>query len=96
MKIISNQQNCLNPPDISKSKPITVPNGEIGRLVAAAVVDEDFRKMLLTNPAAALESSYGGETFHLSDEEKDLVMSVKEPKSLPDFASQLAKNYQKN
>lgn len=62
---------------------------EFSRLMTAAVVNERFRKMLLRNPGLALASGYGGESFHLANEEKDRVASIRAT-SLADFANQLA------
>jgi len=80
---------------ISPSSPSLSPNGELSRLIAAAVVDQRFRELLLENPVAALESNYGSESFHLTPEEKALVLSIQCPTSLADFAEQLTKNYLK-
>lgn len=84
-RIIQNQ--------ITPSSPLSSPNGELSRLIAAAVVDRKFCELLLVNPAAALESSYGSESFNLTPEEKALVLSIQYPTSLADFAAQLTKNY---
>ena len=84
-KIIQNQ--------ISPSSTLSSPNGELSRLIAAAVVDRKFCELLLENPAVALESNYGGESFHLTHVEKELVLSVQYPTSLADFAAQLTNNY---
>jgi hypothetical protein len=79
------------------SSRITVsPNGELSRLISAAVVDRKFRELLLENPTVALESNYGREGFCLSSEEKDLVLSVQQPASLADFAMQIAESYAKS
>lgn len=67
----------------------------LSRLIAAAVVDKKFRELLLENPAAALESSYGGETFHLTEEEKALILPIRQASSLADFAMQILKNNHK-
>lgn len=70
-----------------------VPNGSMSRLMAAAVVDQQFCRALLANPMAAVERGFGNETFNLTPAEKKLVMSVKNPANLPDFARQLIRNY---
>lgn len=61
---------------------------ELSRLLTAAVVNRGFCKLLLTNPASALEKGYNGESFRLGREEHDLVLSI-HAKSLADFARQL-------
>jgi hypothetical protein len=62
--------------------------GGVSSLIAAAVVDSSFRELLLANPAYALETGYYGQFFRLSDEERQLVVSI-QATSLSDFASQL-------
>jgi hypothetical protein len=78
---------------VFKCMPIlqTVENTNVGgvsSLIAAAVVDSSFRELLLANPAYALEKGYYGQFFRLSDEERQLVESIRAT-SLSDFASQL-------
>jgi dihydrodipicolinate synthase/N-acetylneuraminate lyase len=67
------------------------PNGTLGRLIAAAVVDQEFRDLLLINSAAALAAGCNGESFHLTPEERELVVSIR-ASSLVDFAAQLIRN----
>ena len=66
-------------------------NGELSRLVTAAVVNRGFCDLLLTSPAAALAAGYSGESFHLAPEEWELVVSIR-ASSLTDFAIQLTEN----
>ena len=63
-------------------------HGEISRLLTAAVINEGFRKMLLTNPELALNRGYKGESFHLSKEERSRITSI-HATSLTDFAAQI-------
>jgi hypothetical protein len=77
-------------PSFSHSKPA---NGatfekESSRLLTAAVVNRRFRQMLLSNPAQALALGYGGEAFHMRNEEKARIASI-QASSLEDFAKQL-------
>jgi hypothetical protein len=71
--------------------PTSVPsNGkELSRLLTAAVVNQKFCKLLLTNPARALDAGYNGEAFRLATDEKDRILSIR-ANSLADFAMQLA------
>jgi hypothetical protein len=64
-------------------------HGEISRVLTAAVVNEGFRKMLLSNPEVALTKGYKGESFHLSTEEHSHLANI-HASSLTDFASQIA------
>ncbi len=71
----------------------TLPNNkaELSRLITAAVVNQKFCNLLLTDPALALAAGYGGESFRLGTEEQELILSIRAT-SLADFAMQLAKN----
>jgi hypothetical protein len=66
----------------------------LSRLLTAAVVNQRFRHLLLTNPETALASGYNGESFSLANEEKDLVLSI-HAISLADFATQLTRQQSK-
>lgn len=59
----------------------------VNRLVAAAVVNENFCNLLLTKPAVALEQGYQGETFDLDQRDAQLILSIR-ANSLSDFAQQ--------
>lgn len=63
---------------------------EYSRILTAAVINIQFRQLLLTNPAKAIECGYGGEMFSLAREEKRRVAEIRAT-SLADFASQLSK-----
>jgi hypothetical protein len=67
--------------------PIQDPSG-LSRIFAAAVVNRQFCQLLLQDPHNALQKGYLGETFALSKEERDLVVSIR-AESLADFARQL-------
>jgi hypothetical protein len=62
---------------------------EYSRILTAAVINMQFRQLLLSNPGKAIESGYGGETFSLAREEKKRVASIRAT-NLADFASQLS------
>jgi hypothetical protein len=61
---------------------------ELNRLLAAAVVNDRFQKMLLDHPEKALQEGYQGESFFLTQDEYDLVLSTR-ASTLKDFAAQL-------
>jgi hypothetical protein len=61
---------------------------EISRVLTAAVVNENFRKMLLANPEQALAKGYRGESFHLSKEERSRLAAIRAT-SLTEFAAQI-------
>jgi hypothetical protein len=60
----------------------------LSRIFAAAVVNRAFCQMLLQDPHTALQKGYLGETFSISKEEMDAIVSIR-AESLPDFARQL-------
>jgi hypothetical protein len=53
-----------------------------------AVVNQQFRDMLLHDPCIALQKGYLGETFSLSEQEQDLITSIR-AQSLSDLAKQV-------
>jgi uncharacterized protein (DUF169 family) len=63
--------------------------GESSRLVSAAVVNQDFCRLLLSNPTMALATGYYGERFHLALQEEQLVLSI-QATTLEEFARQIA------
>jgi len=58
------------------------------RLLAAAIVNSQFREVLLSEPEMALEGGYLGQTFSLTDQEKAVISNVR-AKDLTDFAQQV-------
>ena len=60
----------------------------LNRLLSAAVVSPHFRRLLLTDPVAALAVGYNGEEFHLTPAEYAAVTSMRVA-SIRDFAAQL-------
>jgi hypothetical protein len=72
------------------SVPLPSPRSErsgFTTLFAVAIVNRDFRNLLLHDPRAALENGYLGERFHLSDDEQNLLISM-QANSLTDLAKQ--------
>jgi len=61
---------------------------ELNRLLATAVVNCQFRNMLLNDPEAALRDGYQGTPFSLAEEERALILSI-HADSLQDLAQQL-------
>jgi len=58
------------------------------RLFAAAIVNNRFREILLREPEAALANGYLGQTFVLSDKEKDIIQAIR-AENLTDFAQKV-------
>jgi hypothetical protein len=70
-------------------------SSNISRVFAAAVVNRQFRDMLLQDPNTALQNGYLGETFSLSKEEQDLIVSIR-ANSLSDLAKQVNRSLSNN
>lgn len=61
---------------------------EYSRILTAAVISSQFRKLLLANPGKAIAAGFGGEAFHLEFEETKRLASISAA-TLADFASEL-------
>lgn len=61
---------------------------EYGRILSAAVVSEQFRQLLLTNPGMALSVGFAGEKFQLNNEDRNRLTAIRAT-TLVDFAMQL-------
>ena len=68
-------------------KPTIGRNG-LHRLFAAAIVNNQFREKLLSEPEAALANGYLGQPFALTDQERIIIQSVR-AKTLSDFAQKV-------
>jgi hypothetical protein len=67
--------------------PVEEPGDEYGmsHLLNAALVDQEFCKLLLTNPSAALAQGCYGETFNLPYKDKQFILMTRAA-SLTEFA----------
>lgn len=61
---------------------------EYSRILTAAVVNEKFRKLLLTNPGMAIKNGFGGEAFHLGADEARRIAAIR-VSTLAEFARQM-------
>jgi hypothetical protein len=68
-------------------------SSELSRVFAAAIINRQFCDMLLQHPQQALQTGYFGETFLLSKEEQDLIISIRAC-SLADLATQVTRALQ--
>jgi hypothetical protein len=82
------QSNDLQHPLASRPSGPLANCREFSRLISAAVINQNFCNLLLTSPAAALTTGYGGETFQLTAEQQNLILSIRAT-SLSNFAMQL-------
>jgi len=58
------------------------------RLFAAAIVSDQFRARLLSEPEAAVAGGYLGQSFVLTDHEKKIIKTV-QANNLTDFAQKV-------
>lgn len=70
------------------TSPVSFRSSGINQIFAAAIVNRQFCEMLLNNPNEALKNGYLGETFLLSKEEWDLIVSIRAD-SLSDLAKKV-------
>ena len=61
---------------------------EYSRILTAAVVNEKFRKLLLSDPEMAVRMGFGGEAFHLDHADTRRLASIRAT-SLAEFARQM-------
>lgn len=71
-------------------RPPVAKHSGLHRLVAAAVVNSQFREKLLCEPESALANGYLGQSFSLTDQEKAIIRTVR-AKDLTDFAQKVNK-----
>ena len=69
-------------------QPVSLQSPGLTRMFAAAVVNRQFFAMLLNNPQEALQRGYLGETFSLTKDECELLVSI-QARSLADLARQI-------
>ena len=62
----------------------------LSKLFEAAIVNNQFCQLLLSQPEAALQQGYLGDNFDLTLEEQTLIVSIR-AKSLPELAQQITK-----
>jgi expansin (peptidoglycan-binding protein) len=72
---------------VSQKRKTTSP--EYSSILSAAVINNSFRQMLLSDPAKAVSSGYSGEAFNLNKEDKKRLTAI-HAVSLADFAAQLS------
>lgn len=60
----------------------------LSKLFEAAVVNRQFCQLLLSQPEAALQQGYLGNSFDLTLEEQTLIISIR-ANSLPELAQQV-------
>jgi hypothetical protein len=66
----------------------TTARSGLHRLFAAAIVSDQFRAKLLSEPEAAMMGGYLGQSFVLTDHEKKIIKTV-QANNLTDFAQKV-------
>lgn len=61
---------------------------QLSKLFEAAVLNSQFRQLLLKDPEVALQQGYLGNSFDLTPEERSLIISI-QATSLPELAQQV-------
>lgn len=69
-------------------KSVSIKEKEYSRILTAAVVNEKFRKLLLSDPEMAVRMGFGGEAFHLDNADTRRLASIRAT-SLAEFARQM-------
>jgi hypothetical protein len=86
------ETKIYNPPISLISRSLSDGRLELSRLLAAAVINPEFCCLLLDDPELALDGGFQGEDFLFTEEERDLILSIRAA-SLADLASQLARTF---
>ena len=86
------ETKVYNPPISLISRSLSDGRLELSRLLAAAVINPEFRHLLLDEPELALKNGFQGEDFLFTEEERELILSIRAA-SLADLASQLARTF---
>ncbi len=69
--------------DVSNQK-----DREYSRILTAAIVNQNFRKLLLANPSSAIKKGFAGEAFSLPREDANRIAAIR-ASTLADFARQM-------
>ena len=65
---------------------------ELSRLLAAAVINPGFCRLLLDDPEQAIEKGFQGEDFFFTENERNLILSIRAD-SLAGLANQLTPSF---
>src|SRR5678815_2359342 len=76
------------PAKLVSNDPAGAYSKDLNRMLSAAVVSQRFRTLLLSDPQAALHNGYQGESFELSESERNAVLAIRAG-DLREFAAQL-------
>lgn len=68
---------------------------EINRMLTAAVINTQFRNLLLKDPQKAIKNGYSGETFNFHPEEIRCILSI-HANNLQSFAGQILSSQYKS
>ena len=65
-------------------------NREYSRIISAAVINQQFRKKLLSDPVKAISTGYCNEKFNLTADELRQIKMIR-AKTLEEFAAKLSR-----
>ena len=83
------ETKIYNPPISLFTRNMSDGRLELSRLLAAAVINPDYCRLLLDDPDLALQRGFQGEEFFFTEDERNLILSIRAD-SLSNLASQLA------
>ena len=86
------ETRIFNPPISLLTRNLQSECLEISRLLAAAVINPGFCKVLLNNPQQALDGGFQGEDFLFTQAERDLILSIRAD-SLAELANQFTQTF---
>lgn len=86
------ETRIFTPPISIMTRSLPAESLEVSRLLAAAVINSEFCELLLDNPEQALNNGFQGEDFLFSEEERDLILSIRAD-SLGELANQFAQTF---
>jgi hypothetical protein len=85
---MNNSESNLQPGEEPPIPKTSSTSSELRRLLAAAVINQEFCDLLLDNPQIAIVTGYQGEAFYLETEVIQWITSIRAT-NLVDFALQL-------
>ena len=86
------ETRIFTPPISLLTRSLPAESLEVSRLLSAAVINPGFCELLLDNPELALNSGFQGEEFLFSEEERNLILSIRAD-SLAELADQFAQTF---
>jgi hypothetical protein len=86
------ETKIYNPPVALITRDLSDGLLELSRLLAAAVINPEFCRLLLDDPELALQKGFQGECFFFTENECNLILSIRSD-SFSELANQLARTF---